>query len=426
MRKNPSHKALTDVSSGQCWNFQDLENELEKLPETSGVQIPQSSGKDFVLATLQAWRDGSILCPLESGAPEVHFDSDNIQSFPAEISHIKLTSGSTGEPRKILFRAEQLICDASRIVETMGLRSDSPNLGVISLAHSYGFSNLVLPLLLHGIPLVWLDNPLPGTMREAFSNRSENEIGYTLAAVPAMWRAWLSAGVLPKDKIHLAISAGAPLTLKLEKEVWEKCGIKIHNFYGSSECGGIAYDDSEKPRTRTGEIGRAMVDTELSVNENSGNLTVKSNAVAIRYWPQGEEKESNRLSKGIFQTTDQAVIESDGTLILGDRTDDIIHVAGRKISPGAVEAAITAVEGIKHCVVFGIPSKNPERIQEVVACINAAPTLKREEIEREIRSKLRSFEVPRRWWITDDLLPDKRGKLSRSLWRGRFLEKEKK
>jgi long-chain acyl-CoA synthetase len=41
----------------------------------------------------------------------------------------------------------------------MGLRPDWPNLGVISLAYSYGFSNLVLPLLLHGIPLFLAPSP---------------------------------------------------------------------------------------------------------------------------------------------------------------------------------------------------------------------------------------------------------------------------
>ncbi len=419
VRKIPSHRALTDVSSGKCWSFEELQSEIDALPKSTGVLIPRSSGKDFILATLQAWRDGAILCPLETGAPDVHFSPADIETFPAEICHIKLTSGSTGEPRKILFRPEQLICDAQRIVETMGLRDDSPNLGVISMAHSYGFSNLVLPLLLHGIPLVWLDNPLPGALREAFSIQRNDECGYTLAAVPAMWRAWLSAGVLSSDNIHLAISAGAPLTLRLEQEVWETCGIKIHNFYGSSECGGIAYDDSKKPRNRAGEVGRAMIDTNLSVDEKSGCLIVTSDAVAVGYWPERE----TRLASGIFVTTDQAQIETDGTLLLGDRTDDIIHVAGRKISPGKVEAAITAIDGVKHCVVFGVPSRNPERIQEIVACIHADPSLSREEIERQVREVVRPFEVPRRWWITQDLQPDQRGKLSRSVWREKFLTK---
>ena len=48
----------------------------------------------------------------------------------------------------VAFTAAQLMADAENIVTTMGLRPDWPNLGVLSLAHSYGFSNLVLPLLL--------------------------------------------------------------------------------------------------------------------------------------------------------------------------------------------------------------------------------------------------------------------------------------
>ena len=54
-----------------------------------------------------------------------------------------------GNPRAILFTVSQLMADATNIVDTMGLRADWPNLGVISLAHSYGFSNLITPLLLH-------------------------------------------------------------------------------------------------------------------------------------------------------------------------------------------------------------------------------------------------------------------------------------
>ena len=53
----------------------------------------------------------------------------------------------------------------------MGLRPDWPNLGVISMAYSYGFSNLVLPLLLHGIPLFLAPAPLPEVLRGAAQQR---------------------------------------------------------------------------------------------------------------------------------------------------------------------------------------------------------------------------------------------------------------
>ena len=54
----------------------------------------------------------------------------------------------------------------------MGLRADWPNLGVISLAHSYGFSNLILPLLLHGIPLILAPAPLPEIIRRAAERKN--------------------------------------------------------------------------------------------------------------------------------------------------------------------------------------------------------------------------------------------------------------
>ena len=65
---------------------------------------------------------------------------------------------------------------------TMGLRRDWPNLAFISLAHSYGFSNLVTPLLLHGIPLILGGTPFPEIVRQA----GEKFSALTLPAVPAL------------------------------------------------------------------------------------------------------------------------------------------------------------------------------------------------------------------------------------------------
>src|SRR5437667_4084262 len=101
------------------------------------------------------------------------------------------------------------MADAENIVATMGLRRDWPNFGVISLAHSYGFSNLVTPLLLHGIPLVLSHSALPESLRQIAGLGGE---GITLAGVPALWRIWHEARVIG-PQIRLAISAGAPLPL---------------------------------------------------------------------------------------------------------------------------------------------------------------------------------------------------------------------
>src|SRR5271154_5586404 len=194
--------ALRDVASGRRWTFGELfvAGEKEKIGATGAV-FPQGHSPEFILQLLAAWREKKIVCPLEPGqSPPEIFD------VPKNCIHFKLTSATTGGARLVAFTAEQLAADAENIVATMGLRPDWPNLGVISLAHSYGFSNLVLPLLLQGIPLILAPAPLPEIIRRA----AENESNLTLPAVPAMWRAWHAADAGPQN-IPLAISAGAPL-----------------------------------------------------------------------------------------------------------------------------------------------------------------------------------------------------------------------
>ncbi len=118
-----------------------------------------------------------------------------------------------------------------------------------------------------------------------------------------MWRAWHQAGAIPPN-VRLAISAGAPLPVSLEQEVFNSRGLKIHNFLGSSECGGIAYDSGNSPRTDAALAGTPMQNVNLSVNTD-GCLTVQSRAVAETYWPE----KSVALGGGIFQTSDLAELK---------------------------------------------------------------------------------------------------------------------
>src|SRR5277367_5096100 len=284
--------ALRDFASGKCWTFAQLfaAGESENVGP-AGTVFPRSHSPEFIFQLLAAWRENKIVCPLEPGR-----SPPQISGTPKNCIHFKCTSATTGDSRLVAFTAEQLAADADNIVATMRLRADWPNLGVISLAHSYGFSNLVLPLLLHGIPLILAPAPLPEIVRRA----AENEKSITLPAVPAMWRAWHAADAIPQN-VRLAISAGAPLPINLEQEIFESHGLKIHNFLGASECGGIAYDASEVPRDDAALAGTPMQNVKLSLDEN-GCLTVRSRAVGEMYWPE----KSDSLGDGIFQSGDLA------------------------------------------------------------------------------------------------------------------------
>jgi acyl-coenzyme A synthetase/AMP-(fatty) acid ligase len=326
---------------------------------------------------------------------------------------LKTTSATTGAPRFVAFTAEQLAADAENIVATMGLRPDWPNVAAISLAHSYGFSNLVLPLLLHGIPLVIAPSPLPEIFRQAIDRAKIPEL--TLPAVPALWRAWHAAGVIPAN-VRLAISAGAPLPLALEAGVFSATGIKIHNFYGSSECGGIAYDATPVPRTEENCAGKAMRNVDLQIGE-AGCLEVRGKAVGETYWPTP----SSALKAGCFQTSDLGEIIN-GEVCLRGRLADQINVAGRKVSPAVIEQALLEHGQVAECLAFGVPSADADRAEVIVACVVAKSPVSGEELKQFLLRKIPAWQVPREWWFVDSVAGDNRGKISRAQWRQDFLK----
>jgi long-chain acyl-CoA synthetase len=408
-RTHAQELALSESWSGRAWTFADLAAAIEPLPaNASPVIFPSGRTHIFVLSVLCAWRDGKVLCPLEEGQ-----SSPSIPELPANCAHLKLTSGSTGQPRLIAFTESQLAADARNIVSTMGLRPEWPNLGVISLAHSYGFSNLILPLLLHGVPLILVDAPLPA-MVVAAAQKTKH---LTIAAVPALWKTWHEADSIPSN-VRLAISAGAPLPLSLEQEVHARHDLKIHNFYGSSECGGIAYDRTETPRTDASITGSAMDNVHLQVNQD-GCLEVRGESVGISYFPT----EPERLTKGCFTTSDLVEIRGDIVHLLG-RSSDIINVAGRKISPEAIESALTACPAVNCCVVFGIPSEDATRGDSIVAMVRLNAPTQVEELRQHLLNRLPAWQLPREWYITDELNTNARGKISRAEWRKQWLARK--
>jgi acyl-CoA synthetase (AMP-forming)/AMP-acid ligase II len=400
--------ALRDFAAGQEWTFGQLAAASEQPAGSSAAVFAQGASVDFIFAVLQAWRKGRAICPLEPGqsTPEIS------GPLPENIVHLKTTSATTGSPRLVAFTASQLMADADNIVAAMGLRREWPNLAVISLAHSYGFSNLVLPLVLHGIPLTLSGAALPEAVRRAAASSE----GVTLAAVPALWRSWHEARAIPAN-VRLAISAGAPLPLALEQSVFAERGLKIHNFYGSSECGGIAYDSTLVPRSDSACVGRTMPNVRTAVGED-GCLEVRGQTVAESYWPEP----SPNLGSGVFHTNDLAEIR-DGAIYLRGRASDQINVAGRKISPEAIETVLLTHPEVQGCLAFGIPSASGERGEIIVACIGANAGLTSESLRHFATERLPAWQVPRQWWVMDALEVNGRGKLSRAEWRQRYLSK---
>jgi len=131
--------------------------------ELTALQVPNSA--EFVATLLAAVDRGAIVILFDRDAPrsEVaavmhHFGRPKL---PPEACILKLSSGSTGMPKAIVCSVDNLIADARNICSTMDIRPADTNLGAIPFSHSYGFSNLVIPLLIQGTAVVVSNEYLP-------------------------------------------------------------------------------------------------------------------------------------------------------------------------------------------------------------------------------------------------------------------------
>lgn len=396
--------ALVDAATGRRWTFSQLAREADRAPGVGGpVVFPSGMGAEFLLAILSGWRDGRIVCPLEVGqtAPSGPWPG-------APCVHLKTTSATTGRPRLIAFNAAQLATDAANLVATMGLRPDWPNVAVLSLAHSYGFSNLVTPLLLHGIPLHLAGSALPEALRRAATGLA----AVTLPAVPALWRAWQEARAIPAQ-VRLAISAGAPLPLALEHEVFATTGLKLHNFYGASECGGIAYDGTERPRADATLAGTPVANVALAVAAD-GCLEIRGPNVATRYWPEADPV----LADGCYHAADLAEMRAEGVFLLG-RASEVINVAGRKVAPETIERALLEHPAVREALVLGLPAGGG-REETIAAVVVPSRPVTDAELRTHLLHRLPAWQVPRRWHWATEPLANQRGKTSRAIWRNRL------
>jgi acyl-coenzyme A synthetase/AMP-(fatty) acid ligase len=377
------------VEGGRVITFSDLAAAVAEAAPAHGPVIARTGTVAFFVEVLRAWRDGQAVIPVERDAPE-----PLLHCLPPEgICLVKYTPGAAGVARGIFFTEEQVMADGDRLVEAMRLDPGTPNLGVISLAHSYGFSNVVLPLILHGVPVHLAPVPFPRVIEEIFQqNRS-----LVVAAVPSMWRAWHRGGILRDAPIALALSAGAPLSLALESEVFAACGLKIRNFYGSSECGGISLDLSDVPRVLASDVGTALPGVSVQVGDQ-GRLWISGSSVAMGY---DSPREDDVLGGGGYLTRDCGFIDPLGRIHLTGTLGGAINVAGRKVSPAKVEAALCATGLVARVRVYAVPSNDAERFEEIAAeiVLHVGGTL--EALKAAACDKLQNWELPRHWMLGD-------------------------
>ncbi|MEY2439789.1 MAG: long-chain acyl-CoA synthetase [Verrucomicrobiota bacterium] len=328
---------------------------------------------------------------------------------------LKLTSGTTAAPRAIRFRSEQLVADCNQICRTMGITCADLNFGVIPISHSYGFSNLLTPLIVRAVPLVLSSDRVPRAVLTDL-NRTNATV---FPGMPVFYQAFCEINDIPlPQRLRLCISAGAPLAAATAIQFRKKFRLSIHSFYGASECGGICYDRGAES-SEDGFVGEPLDGVALELVEpgaKSTQVRVRSRAVADTYFPDAVEA---KLGGGVFIPDDLLTPSGGGYRIVG-RISDVINVAGKKVNPAEVEAELLGLSGIKQAIVFG--RKSRIRNEEVAACVVTSSAVSEPDILKACRSRLSGWQVPKRIFIVEEMPVNERGKISRRELAVRFAD----
>ncbi len=400
---------------------------IDIFPDHSVVALQLGNHEDWPSILIAALRKGLVVLPLEQSISDQQRDaalkicqaSGIVETTVRKIDNggsphwdreppslLKLTSGTTAAPRAIRFRSEQLLADCNQICETMGINDTNLNFGVIPISHSYGFSNLLTPLIARGVPMVLSRDRTPRAVLVDLARTNAT----VFPGTPVFYQAFCEMEDIPRlPKLRLCISAGAPLQVAVAKKFREKFKLPIHSFYGASECGGICYD-REATNEIEGFVGQPMKGVDLEVinpTASPSQVRVRSAAVGDGYFPEpGEEK----LGRGFFVPDDLLTQAEHGFQIVG-RISDVINVAGKKVNPAEVEAHLLRFRGVRQAVVFGRAS--PLRNEEVAACVVAVPGVTEADLLQFCRSELSGWQVPKRIFILDAIPVNERDKISR-------------
>ena len=108
-------------------------------------------------------------------------------------------------------------------------------------------------------------------------------------------------------------------------------------------------------------------------------------------WGSDERMRQSYLATfpGYYDTSDAGVIDADGYITVLGRTDDIINVAGHRLSTGGMEAVLASHPDVAECAVIGIRDALKGEVPCGFVVLKARVSREPGAIERELVAKVR-------------------------------------
>lgn len=357
--------------------------------------------------------------------------ADPVSEFPDPdaVAIVLFTSGTTSQPKAVELTHNNLTSYVTGTVEFDSADSGDAALICVPPYHIAGVG-AALSNLYAGRKMVYLTD----FDAHEWVRLANAEQVTTATVVPTMLDRIVSVLATGDHKLptlrNLAYG-GSRVGLPLVRRALELLpDVGFVNAYGLTETSStIAVLTPDDHRTalsasddalarRLGSVGRPVPGIEVQIRGEdgtvvgpgeSGELFVRGEQVSGRYTGIGSVLDDN----GWFPTKDIAMVDDDGYLFIGGRSDDTIIRGGENIAPAELEEVLIEHPQVRDVAVVGVD--DPHWGQAIVAVVvpSAGADPDPQELRDHVRSSLRGSRTPDRVVFRDELPTTATGKVLR-------------
>jgi len=390
------------VSDEFLENIREIEKDISGVP-VIGVAYKRHHG----IPVHPAYPVLNEILEKESGTPPDQVLPLDLKR-PVQIIH---TSGTTGDPKGVILRAQRLRDSAILGWLIYRYKKDDILYNGLSLTHGNCQSVTLFPALSKGIPAV---------IGEKFTKSRIWDICRKYGCTSFSSLGGMMSGIYneppkPNDAdnpVRVVVSAGTPAA------IWEdferRFNVKIHEWYAAVE-GGLAHNPPGKgPVGSFGKPNFFMYRMKI-VDENDrevgpyvkGELVSKMTFRPTRVDYFGKKKESEAKTKGGWlRSGDICHRDEKGFFYFDFRKGGGLRRQGDFIQPDYVEKIIGGHESVSEVCVYGVPaSSGAPGESDIVAAVAPFPG-KKIDVEGLIRLCLQKLErnsVPSYFQIVDEI-----------------------
>ena len=422
---------------------------LEHLPKIHHV-IVNGPVDDETRAALEAPEHVQAVVDLEEfiGGQPTSFDwPDDLDEDSA--SSMCYTSGTTGNPKGVVYSHRSNYLHAITDAMTLGVREGDRNLVVVPLFHAnaWGFPYIVM---LAGSSMIMPDRFLQA---EPLARMIDELKVTTGAGVPTIWSELLryldAHPEIDSSACYRLMVGGSAAPPAMIRAYQERHGIEIIHGWGMTETSPVGSLAVPPARCEVGseeywsyreKQGRLLVGFQGRLmgpdgsqqpwdGEAVGELEVRGPWVTGSYYLNGTETDTDRAEMaakfspdGWLRTGDVGLLTPDGFLQLTDRAKDVIKSGGEWISSVDLENAIMAHPKVREASVIGVPDDKWQERPLATVVPEEGAEVTAEELREFLSEKVAKWQVPERWAFIPEVPKTSVGKFDKKVLRKQYAD----